>query len=787
MVNVLDQNVAERVQALSAHFDHWEKTKDIVDQLIDVILNYRQSGHPGGSRSKVHMLLTLLLSGAMRWDIRNPQAPFGDRFILVAGHTNPVIYAVLAVFNEALRRKYKKTGDAKYLVPDAEHRQLTYEDLLALRRHGGLPGHAEMEGKTLFFKFNTGPSGHGSPAAAGQALALKMAGAGEVRVFAVEGEGGLTAGAIHETMNSAYGLGLDNLHYLLDWNNFGIDNIPIDSVVYGTPKDWFSAHGWRVVGTENGMAWLDVTETILESVFGDKPKNIPNVAYFKTRKGRGYGVYDNKSHGVPHAPMNSEMFWETKKAFAEKYGVNFQGFGQPAPNTAEEKITQTKANLELVMSLYDRHPALLDYTANRLIEVAGMIPNLRSNITIDCGIDISKDPDILDYTKYPQEMFAKPGEKVSNRNGLGKFGAYVNAVAKKKYGRPLFVVMSADLAESTNVAGFAKDWGEIKGFGVYNRDSNLNGALLPQEITEFTNSGICAGIASTNFAANPFEKYCGFFAACSTYGSFSYLKYGPMRLFSQLSQDSQIKTGKVLWIAGHSGPETADDSRTHFGIFAPGVTELFPKGHIINLYPWEHNEVPVMLAAALQTDVPIIALHLTRPAIDLPDRAQLGIDSHFAAAKGAYLIRDYDPALPKMGVIFVQGTSTTLNVIRLLPRLQEAKLNVKLIAAVSHELFYLQPKEYRHNLVTEADWVDSTVITNGARRNMHNWIAHQFSEDYAMSSDWANRWRTGGTVDEVVEEAHLSPEWLFKGIEKFVRERESRLGRLRQAVLATLD
>ena len=49
-----------------------------------------------------------------------------------------------------------------------------------------------MAGKTLFLKFNTGPSGHGSPAAAGEALALKRAGAGGVKVFAFEGEGGLT-------------------------------------------------------------------------------------------------------------------------------------------------------------------------------------------------------------------------------------------------------------------------------------------------------------------------------------------------------------------------------------------------------------------------------------------------------------------------------------------------------------------------------------------------------------------------------------------------------------------
>ena len=43
-----------------------------------------------------------------------------------------------------------------------------------------------MEGKTLFFKFNTGPSGHGSPPSAGEAVALKKAGAGSVRVFAFE-------------------------------------------------------------------------------------------------------------------------------------------------------------------------------------------------------------------------------------------------------------------------------------------------------------------------------------------------------------------------------------------------------------------------------------------------------------------------------------------------------------------------------------------------------------------------------------------------------------------------
>jgi len=39
-----------KIKAISSSFEYWEKTKDIIDQLIDIILNYRQSGHPGGSR-----------------------------------------------------------------------------------------------------------------------------------------------------------------------------------------------------------------------------------------------------------------------------------------------------------------------------------------------------------------------------------------------------------------------------------------------------------------------------------------------------------------------------------------------------------------------------------------------------------------------------------------------------------------------------------------------------------------------------------------------------------------
>jgi transketolase len=234
--------------------------------------------------------------------------------------------------------------------------------------------------------------------------------------------------------------------------------------------------------------------------------------------------------------------------------------------------------------------------------------------------------------------------------------------------------------------------------------------------------------------------------------------------------------GKVIFVAGHSGPETADDSRTHFGIFSPGVTRLFPKGSVINLHPWEYNEVPVLLGAALKTEVPILALHLTRPPISIPDRKAIGMPSHFEAAKGAYIARDADPSKPRGGTVFVQGTSAMGGIVEILDDI--AAMNLKVVCVCSSELFARQSAEYRDSVVTAQDRVDSTVITTQARDQMQDWLFNSVAADYALSSDWDNRWRTGGTLEEVLDEAGLSPEKISIGLKRFADERKDRLARL---------
>jgi len=763
---------------LKQNYQYWEVTKDLIDQCIDISLNLSQSGHPGGSRSKVQGMLITLLSGAMRWDIRDPSKRFADRFVLVAGHDNPLVYSTLAILNESLRIKYEQTQDSKYLVRNSEEFQLTWEDLLMLRRNKGLPGHAEMEGKTLFFKFNTGPSGHGSPPAAGEALAHKLAGTDQVKVFAFEGEGGLSTGATHETLNSAWGLGLGNIVYYIDWNDYGIDSRPFSSIIKSTPQELFETKGWHVEGTDDSEDWESFTTAYYDLLVGKAKNNIPKMIYAKSRKGRGYYVFDEKSHGVPHK-RNSELFWKTKEDFSTKYDVSFDGFGESAAETREEQVEQATTYFKTVLSVLRNNQALVDYLADRLVELGDSVPESIDSCIISDSNPLN-DKALFDFKNYPDELFVEPGTRIPNRVGFSKIASWLNTHSRQNYGRPLFVAMSADLADSTNISGFAKGWGDVEDLGMYDKEKNTNSPLMPQGITEFTNSGMMAGLSTVNFNKDTFDQYNGFIGSFSTYGSFSYLKYGPIRLFSQVAQDSQIKVGRLLWIVGHSGPETAEDSRTHFGIFAPGVTQLFPTGHIINLHPWEHNDVAPALAAAFSTDVPIVALHLTRPAIEIPDREKLGIASHFEASKGAYLIRDYDNR-PKEGVVIVRGTSSTNTIVSILEQIG-SEYNVKIVSAVSWELFRRQDQAYKDSIISETEWSDSMIVTNTGLRIMHNWISNRIVSEYSVSPDWDDNWRTGGSLDEIIDEAHLSPRWVLEAIQKFASERNSRLERLNKQV-----
>ena len=178
----------------------------------------------------------------------------------------------------------------------------------------------------------------------------------------------------------------------------------MSSIVHGGPAEWFGAHGWRTFGANEGMEWTSVTRALLDLVHSENADHRPGMCWFRTRKGREYGIYDNKSHGTPHKPMNSPGFWNTKRPFMEKYGIEFEGYGEGAPDSHDDQVEQTRVNLEKVFQLYDKYPELLDYVSETLVGLGEAIPEEKTTLFYNYDVNPFKDPALTDYTNYPEAV-----------------------------------------------------------------------------------------------------------------------------------------------------------------------------------------------------------------------------------------------------------------------------------------------------------------------------------------------------------------------------------------------
>jgi hypothetical protein len=68
------------------------------------------------------------------------------------------------------------------------------------------------------------------------------------------------------------------------------------------------------------------------------------------------------------------------------------------------------------------------------------------------------------------------------------------------------------------------------------------------------------------------------------------------------------------------------------------------------------------------------------------------------------------------------------------------------------------------------------VVSTGTRRMWPLRDVGPLTDAYSLTSDWDNQWLTGGLEPEVIAEAHLDKESIFKGIERFAQARAERLG-----------
>src|SRR5215510_10723272 len=801
--------------------------------------NYAQTGHFGGPLAYTPFNVVTHLAGAeqggLRFDYRRPKHPYSDKFMLAAGHCAPTCYALWMIMGEAMYRKYQSTGDRRYYVaPDVA---MLPVDALGFRRGAGalktllsdhglanhplfaqakgrgiraLSGHIESTDVTN--DVNGGPSGIGIATAAGKAAFWDIIGApaGSPKVIAFEGEFAMCAGHAQELKTQAVAMKVGKrLRLFFSDNNAGIDDALIGGVVdrkfeaYRLMDQWTS-YGWNVLSIPDGHDYNQILSVLKTMEEWDPTDRRPMIVFGKTIKGYWPGALHGKLPGVdqimgypshPYAfKMNTDYFVTLAQTFEDSYDVKFIGIRDGAVSDPRERLIQFKSNIDVAMSALDRN-GLGDWLANRLVEIGD---SLKDNLKV--RIDVKHDPfldDRLRVANLPEEpqtlavknsvsgaekqvkvaLFRKYGEVAGARRGISEIVKWLNYVTENRA-----LTLAADLSESVNL-----EHGSL--WGHYDPDTNPVGTRLKAAIQEAGNVSTAIGLVSQSASVDP-DKFAGVWAFSGTYGAFTPLMYLPARVWSQQNQDSKFRTGVLHILAGHSGPETAADARTHFGIFAPQVWKLFPRGQAIHLSFWDYNDVaPGYFAAAeiaaREKKVGVIIIEVARPDLAVADRSTFADTDVRAAAKGLYVIRDFGPG-PRHGYVVCQGAFATFNTVKVLPKLVQAGVNVKVVAAVSEELFDRQPEAYRRSVLPVGAKQDMMFVTGGTRRIWPLRNVGAQADDYSLTADWDNHWLTGGLEADVIAEAHLDPDSVFAGVKRFANERASRL-KAQRAALDSLE
>src|SRR5436309_4450522 len=489
--------------------------------------------------------------------------------------------------------------------------------------------------------------------------------------------------------------------------------------------------------------------------------------------------------------MNSDYFVTLAKTFEDKYGVEFQGIRNGAVTDTKERLVQFKTNMDVAMSVLEKN-GLGDWLANRIVEIGDQVKD-----DVKLRIDITRDPfldDRLKVANLPTDLqtvnvtnpvsgaekevkialFRKYGEVAGARRGISEVIKWMNYVTGNRV-----PTIAADLSESVNL-----EHGSL--WGHYDPEKNPAGTRLKAAIQEAGNASTAIGLVGQNASLDP-NTFAGVWAWSGTYGAFTPLMYLPARVWSQQNQDSRFRTGVLHILAGHSGPETAADARTHFGIFSPQVWKLFPRGQVINLSFWDYNDVAAGYFAAAEIaarekKVGIIIVEVARPDFPVTDRSKFADTDVRAAAKGLYVIRDFTPGKPKHGYVVAQGSSSTFNLVKSLPKLEEAGLNVKVISAISEELFDRQPESYRTSVLPPEARQDLMFVSSGTRRMWPLRNVGSLTDAYSLTSDWDHQWLTGGLEADVIAEAHLDADSIFAGVQRFAQERPRRLEQQRAAL-----
>ncbi|OGG50975.1 MAG: transketolase [Candidatus Handelsmanbacteria bacterium RIFCSPLOWO2_12_FULL_64_10] len=207
------------------------------------------SGHLGSSFSSLDVLCWLYLN---ELDLSR------DRYFSSKGHDSPALYAVHTALGT-----------------------LPFENIHALRRLEGLPGHPDVH--TPGSCVNTGSLGMGISKAKGFVFADRLHGESKRRIFLMTGDGELQEGQIWESLASAVNKGMAEITVVVDHNKVQSDARVAHVSDLGDLEAKFHAFGWEARRCD-GHDYAALAHTFLEL---REVTHRPKVVIADTVKGSG--------------------------------------------------------------------------------------------------------------------------------------------------------------------------------------------------------------------------------------------------------------------------------------------------------------------------------------------------------------------------------------------------------------------------------------------------------------------------------------------------------------------
>jgi len=235
---------------------------------VVVMIGFKgQTGHLGGSCSSAE-IIAALYGSRLRFRPDDPQWDGRDKLIYSKGHAAIAQYAAMAEVGYFPR-----------------------EELWKVKELGSmLQGHPDRL-KTPGIEAGTGSLGQGLSIAVGMALAMKLDGHHDNKVYCIMGDGEMAEGQIWEAAMAAVNFKLDNLVGIVDRNALQATGY-VEERFNTNPlgKKW-NGFGWHVIEIDGHdvdaiLAAFDEAATV---------KGVPTVIIANTVKGKGISFAENQA------------------------------------------------------------------------------------------------------------------------------------------------------------------------------------------------------------------------------------------------------------------------------------------------------------------------------------------------------------------------------------------------------------------------------------------------------------------------------------------------------------